>query len=296
MIYLSSDLLRVEICEPNEAPNNTFRFDRAGFVSEIILDGHMRFCASEPNNLWHPSSGGRGLCSEIVFDPSNQFHVGESFPKLGVGLLKKTTDEPYCFYKRYDAEWFPIEVNANPTFVEFQTKSLSSRGIAVEQHKRVEVKGNRLALSMQITNIGEQTLQLREYCHNFISIGGMSIGDAYHLDLPSVKNISQGPLASSEGRDNYAGAETGLYILGHSDQYATIKFGREHFLSELPFKWTLRNSAAKARVTCEESFLPADMAVWCVDHMVSPEVFHTFTLNPNEVEEWQRTYLFELER
>ncbi|MGQ7408281.1 hypothetical protein [Streptococcus suis] len=61
MIYLTNHRLRVEIAEPGERPNDTFRFDRAGFISNVILDGDTHFCANEPMNLRHLSSG-RTVC------------------------------------------------------------------------------------------------------------------------------------------------------------------------------------------------------------------------------------------
>ena len=66
MITLKSNRLRVRIAEPGEAPNQTHRFDRAGFISEIRLDDRISFCASEPENLSHPCTGGRGLCRSIA--------------------------------------------------------------------------------------------------------------------------------------------------------------------------------------------------------------------------------------
>lgn len=295
MIYLLSDRLRVEVCEPGEAPNTTYRFDRAGFVSEVTLDGNTRFCATEPNNLWHPSSGGRGLCSEILFDVSDQFEIGEAFPKLGVGLLKKTKDSPYCFYEKYEAESFPVTVETTSSSAVFKTAAIPVRGYAAEQTKRVEVHGNQLIFTMQITNTGDKTLHIREYCHNFFSIGGMAIGDAYQIDLPCVSGVVLGDLKSSEGADNYKGTASGIQIRSYSDQYAIIKFHPSQFKEELPFCWELYNSAAKASVACAESFLPAGLAVWCVDHMVSPEVFHDFALPCGETETWRRSYSFESE-
>lgn len=295
MIYLQSNRLRVEVCEPKEAPNTTYRFDRAGFVSEVTLDGNTRFCATEPNNLWHPSSGGRGLCSEILFDVSDQFEVGEAFPKLGVGLLKKNENAPYCFYKKYEAELFPVTADTTTSSAVFKTAAIPIRGYAVEQIKRVEVHENQLNFTMQITNVGDKTLHIREYCHNFFSIGGMAIGEAYRIDLPCVDGIPQGDMKSSEGLDNYIGTTSGIQIRSYSDQYATIKFQPSQFKKEQLFCWKMSNTAAKASISCEESFLPGDLAVWCVDHMVSPEVFHDIILHCGETEMWQRSYSFESE-
>lgn len=58
MIILKTDRLMAMIAEPGVAPNNNFRFSRAGAVTQVVLDGSYYFCASEPHHLAHPSSGG----------------------------------------------------------------------------------------------------------------------------------------------------------------------------------------------------------------------------------------------
>lgn len=293
MIYLQSERLRVEVCEPNEAPNTTLRFDRAGFISEVTLDGQTRFCATEPNNLWHPSSGGRGLCSELLCDVSEEFKLDEMFPKLGVGLLKKTENEPYCFYKKYEHKLFPVSVDASEMAAVFKTSAIPCGGYAAEQEKQIEVQGNTLILAMKVTNVGEKSLHIQEYCHNFFSIGGMAVGDAYTVDLPGVKAIEIGNLKSSLGVDNYRGTPTGVQIAGYSNQYATLQFEPTQIGNELPFRWKLNNIAAKASISCEESFHPNSVAIWSVDHMVSPEVFYSFTLQPHQSISWKRAYTFD---
>ena len=100
MITLSSDRLRVELAEPGVSPNNKTRFDRAGYISDVILDGGIYFAASEPRNLVHPCSGGRGFCNEFRFDASAEAAIGEYFPKLGVGLIRKEEDKKYIFHRK----------------------------------------------------------------------------------------------------------------------------------------------------------------------------------------------------
>ena len=60
---IQSELLTVELTSPGSAPNDNFRFDRTGYITEVVLKDGTRFAASEPRNLSHPSSNGRGFCS-----------------------------------------------------------------------------------------------------------------------------------------------------------------------------------------------------------------------------------------
>ena len=131
MITLKSNCLRVEIAQPGEHPNDGVRFDRAGFITEVVLNNERQFCANEPKNLVHPSTGGRGLCCEQMLDLSNQVSAGEQYPKFGVGLILKETDEPYVFYKKYQIDYFPVEYTATETTVEFKTDAIPCMGYAV---------------------------------------------------------------------------------------------------------------------------------------------------------------------
>lgn len=138
MLTLTTDRLRVEISEPGECPNNGFRFDRAAYISEVVLDSERHFCANEPKNLIHPSSSGRGLCCEYGADYSNNVSEGKFYPKLGVGLIKKHA--PYCFYEKYkDVEEFPIDILQTSNSIEFKTHAIECAGYAMNATKKLTI-------------------------------------------------------------------------------------------------------------------------------------------------------------
>jgi len=170
MIYLTSDRLRVEIALPGEAPNTTCRFDRAGFISEVVLDGSVRFAASEPRNMWHPCTGGRGFCNEFKADLTEDCPLGEEFPKLGVGLFPRK-EGPHLFCSIYDTvREFPVSFRADENQVEFVTEPIPSRGYAMASRKRITVSGNEMVMEITAENVGEKPIETEEYCHNFIPI------------------------------------------------------------------------------------------------------------------------------
>ena len=84
MITIESNRLSVTIAEPNQECN-TCRFDRAGFITQVTLDGEYEFCTKE-----YGGTNGMGLCSEIKFDPlSVSAPVGGKFLKPGVGITRR---------------------------------------------------------------------------------------------------------------------------------------------------------------------------------------------------------------
>lgn len=298
MIYLTNDRLRVEIAEPGERPNDTFRFDRAGFISNVILDGDTHFGANEPMNLRHLSSGGRGLCCEFSGDFSEGTPIGEFFPKLGVGLIKQDSQLGYQFAHKYEeVEPYPVTFTHTETSAEFVTAALPCRGIAAETKKTIRIEGNTLILEGAITNVGDKTIVTEEYCHNFLSIDGMAISPDYCLEFPDMNDLG------SERLEGFGGYDHNNFI---ADGKA-IRFEKTETdvsLSVLPtdqadlkdsFTWKLLHKGAKASVTGVDDVKPTSLLIWATDHIVSPEIIQTITVAPGETVTWTRRWTFDAE-
>ena len=292
MIVLKNECLRVEIAEPGEHPNDGVRFDRAGFITEVVLNNERHFCANEPKNLSHPSTGGRGLCCEMMLDLSDEAKVGEVYPKFGVGLIRKETDEPYVFFGAYEVEHFPVEYIATERAVEFKTTAIPCMGYALKQWKKISVEGNCLTVEYMLENVGEKSIALEEYCHNFLSIDGMAISPDYVLDIPGLED--QG---SEAKRDHVSGQET--HLVGNGCGFTFARTDTAVFLYSAqvaaqrgPFVWKLSHKGAKAYVEGEESYVPVRVVVWGADHIISPEVIQRIELQSGETAAWTRKLTF----
>jgi hypothetical protein len=286
MLYLKSDRLYVEVALPGEPPNVTCRFDRAGFVTEVVLDGSHRFCASEPNNLSHPSSGGRGICCEFIFDPSGEAAVGGRFPKFGVGLLEKATDEPYRFMAKYDTDPYNVSFKADESSVTFQTAPKECLGYGVAQTKTVSAEGNVLSVSVRLENTGGKPIRAREYCHNFLTVNGMALGPDYRLEFEDIEGLEDtAGIFSAKGKN---------VSVTHYERAASFM---EVPADKLPqagvFRWTMSNPAAGGRISVKDEIDICHLALWAADHMVSVEAFHKIELQPGETGSWKRSWTFE---
>lgn len=297
MITLQNETLRVEIAEPGEHPNDGVRFDRAGFITEVILNNERHFCANEPKNLAHPSTGGRGLCCEIKLDLCDEAKVGERYPKLGVGLIKKEEEAPYCFFAKYDIDYFPVTFSADKTSVEFVTEPIPCMGYAVRQKKKISICDNTLTVEYYMENVGEKTIDTQEYCHNFISIDGMAVSPDYVISTPQLRDYGNEAFKSvSVGHEGEA-----TNIIGNGHGFTFAKNDVEVSLAapdlngisnEVPFKWSFAHKGAKAHIDYEESYVPDYLAIWTADHIVSPEFMSRITLAPGESTSWSRKLTF----
>lgn len=295
MILLTSNRLRIEIAEPNAYPNTGYRFDRAGFITEVILDDSVRFCAGEPQNLSHPFTGGRGLCCEYKADYSGEVKQGEYYPKLGVGLIKKKG--AYCFYEKYedvlDAE---ILVKNTETMAEFITKPHECKGYAVEIVKKISVEDNRLIMNVAARNVGEKKIVTEEYCHNFLSIDGMAISPEYCLVFPDLRLKSQEIKNMYPTPCNYVVNEKGISFARAELQVSLAELPMDGYQEKIPFRWELFHKGAKAGVKVQEYLSVSGIVLWSVDHIVSPEIFHKICIKPGESCSWCRIWEFYREK
>lgn len=297
MITLKTKRLRVEISEPGECPNDGFRFDRAGFISEVVLDGAKHFCANEPQNLPHPSTGGRGLCSEIKPEVEAVCRDKEKYLKFGVGLISCRTDAPYCFFEKYEnVEEFPVICSFTEMQACFEVQPILCDGYGLREHKKISVSENVLLVEYCFENVGEKVLKLEEYCHNFLSIDGMAISPDYQLELPCMRDFGNEEILSVCGKEcNLVGKGHGLTFKRAELAVSLADVDTTDIRQTAPFCWKLRHVGAKSWVEGEESFVPSRVTVWATDHIVSPEFIHAFTLAPGEKRVWSRKMVFDSE-
>ena len=294
MLTLQNDRLRVEIAEPGEAPNTGFRFDRAGFIADVVLDGAHSFCTSEPLNLIHPSSGGRGLCCEYQCDLSGEVADGEYYPKFGVGLIRK--DGAYVFHRQYaDVREFPVRIETEDNGITFTTEPVECLGYALRAVKKISLDGTKIMLEGQIENAGEKELTIREYCHNFLSPGGMAISPDYQFLFPTA-GILAGERA--ELKNNYPGpvnfefTRDGVQIRRCETAVSLSDIPVEHIASQNPFCYTLLHKSTGLSVHGEDQIDVSGITLWETDHVFSPEIFQTISLSATEKAAWSRSWTF----
>lgn len=296
MFTLESSRLRLEIAEPGERPNTGFRFDRAGFIADVILDGGMHFGAAEPRNLIHPCSGGRGFCSEYRFDCSNEAEVGEFFPKFGVGLIRKEDCEKYIFYKKYrEVKEFETKIHTSGQKAVFETEMPPCLGYGLTAKKTVSVSENAMTMEIEVHNTGEKEIAMEEFCHNFISIDGMAVGSDYQLEMPQIPDLGYERLPNRRGFSGaFRGNGHGLTFCEFTAIDTDTLIRGEDIKKKIPFCWRLLHKGARAYVEGEDYYHPAKIAVWGVDHMFCPEIVHGFLLKPGENHEWKRVWRFDM--
>lgn len=294
MILLQNGTLRVEIAEPGEHPNDGVRFDRAGFITEVVLNNEIHFCGNENKNNIHKTTHGRGLCCEYKMDASSEAKVGERYPKLGVGLVLKENDEKYHFTGTYDIEYFPVEVQSGDTWAEFKTADVLCCGYAAEQVKKVSIEGNVLTVEYELKNVGEKEIVTDEYCHNFINIDGYAMSDDYVLETPMMKDFGNKPLISRRTNtpSKLRACGKGFTFTDVNKDIILQNIDTDGIDTALPFVWMLKNKAAQASIIAEDLYTPSSACIWTTDYVICPEFMHTISIKPGETCKWYRKMTF----
>ncbi|MGB4661094.1 MAG: hypothetical protein WBI07_18125 [Mobilitalea sp.] len=288
-IILKTERLSVEIAEPGEFPNTTTRFDRSGFVVQVTLDNQFAFCTKEPDKLTHPSTGGVGLCSEYQLSaPADEAAKGTQFPKMGVGLLTKEEEGGYVFHYPYPCEPYEINYTKTDTLVRFETKPNPCQGYAASHAKTLEVVENELIMTMEVENVGTKPLVFDEYCHNFMTLEHLPIGDQFYIGM------SVAPQDGKTAKDNdvLIGSGNGFTFSRYSSTAVMISAEKDQISEELPFQWKLTNQNSPAWVSESVSVKPNKISIWSIDHIISPEVFCHFDLALGEKATWSRKWTF----
>jgi hypothetical protein len=285
LIQLTSSRLRVEIAEPGLYYSGS-RFDWTGFITKVTLDERHNFCVTE-SMIPGQGSGGAGLCNEFgINDPIgyDDAKPGDLFPKLGVGLLKRPDEQPYDFFRPYEATPFPTQVDVKSNKASFIVEPLDCRGYAIRMHKDVTVSERQLRIDYQLDNLGDKPIQTTEYCHNFIGIDGYSVGPNYRLDFPYPIKVENPAEILNIQNNTVSWRETPT-----EDFYFRPKGSSQAY----PHRWSLRHQPTGVTVTEESNFSPALIAVWGKGHVISPEVFIRINLEPKSQMKWARIYTFE---
>lgn len=284
---LKNEYLELHIDAPLE--NYSFsRFDWTGKIVQVTFRG-IPLSVIETIDGQGGNAVGRGFCNEFGIDEALGFEeaeIGGWFHKIGVGLLKKDSDH-YLFSKAYKIEpaEFACRVEEHKVLMSCLSKTVN--GYAYALKKEIELHESGFTIKYMLHNTGNKNLKTTEYNHNFIGINGDLIGSNYLLKLPfPLRTERLGEVVNPEQKVDLGG--------GHIKFKDPIK--EQFFFSNLPggrmvdAAWELVHSASKIVISETASFKTDRINLWGWQQVVSPELFHSIDLQPNESTEWSRKY------
>ena len=268
------------------------RFDWSGIIGRVDYNGHQFYA---PLRTVHDPEGHdsvSGPAEEFaMFNPMgfSEARKGESFVKIGVGLLEKDEKEDYHFYRRYRiiraGKW---EIEHESDWIDFIQDFKGERGWAYLYKKKIWlVPGHpELIIEHYLENRGEKTISVNHYNHNFTLIDNVPYGPEYIVEFPfstdhpvSIKDIAR-------YRDNRIEV---IKPLENNALRITVFEGEDpgHYNAAL-----VRNQSTGAAVEFHGDAPITRMVFWAVERAASPEPFTEIHLETGQAKQWTIRYRF----
>ena len=294
---LDNDVIRVSVYLPDAVRGHYrgTRFDWSGIIRQVEYKDH-RFYA--PLHASHDPEG-----HDSVSGPAEEFAMfkpmgfeeadaGQSFVKIGVGLLMKGEESDYFFDGSYElirAGAWEIERDANS--VTFLQELTGERGWAYRYAKTIRLLPGRSELTVEhrLHNTGEKTIDIDNYNHNFTIIDDAPYGPDYRVEFPFATSepISINDLAWF--RDITIEAEKPL---GQKSLWVELYNGE----GRVDYNQALvRNIRSGASVEFRGDAPVTRMVFWAVERAACPEPFIRLHLKPGQDQEWSSHYRFSVD-
>ncbi len=293
-LELDNGQLRVSVYLP-DAEHGYYRgtrFDWSGIIESVETANHRFY---QPLHATHDP-----YTHDCVSGPAEEFAMfnpmgydeaapGESFVKLGVGLLRKRDDSEYRFNGDYalirPGSW---EIEHGRDAITFRQDFEGERGWAYRYQKvlRLVPDAPELIIAHDLENLGIRHIDIDNYNHNFTLIDGKPYGPDYRVEFPITSTIPIRinqrawfrnntievpeplgdaslwiPLYEGAGRTEYNGA-----TVTHKPSGASVEF---------------RGDAPITR-----------MVFWAVERAACPEPFIRLKLAPGQAQAWSSRYRF----
>jgi hypothetical protein len=267
------------------------RFDWSGVIPELIYEGHSYFGQwfSKYSPTMHDAIMGPVQdFSPVGYDDAK---TGETFLKIGIGMVAKP-DEPNYFF----ANTYPLvnpgtwNITKKPDQVTFMHE-LNDKEYAYEYEKTVRLtKGKgEMVLSHSLKNTGKRTIESMVYDHNFFVMDGQASGPDFRVIFPF--KISGDARKTADFGKTQDDQIVFLKELANRDylQFESL-MGYGNRASDYDIKIENHKTGAAVRITSDQTL--AKLAFWSAPKTVCPEPFIHIKVKPGETFKWKINYLF----
>ena len=287
-LTIANDSLRLTLYLPDAEKGyyRGLRFEPSGIVAKAEFDGHTAF---GPFRTPHDPTGHDSICG-----PAEEFDietpagyadakVGETFVKIGVGVLEKAKDAPYTFTGKYKViERGTWDVTSGKDWVEFRHSLSDGRGFAYAYTKRVSLAAKSFVLAHTLRNTGTKPIDTAVYCHNFIIFDGNPVGPDYRITFPFDLT------ALRDGKADFRGKE--LLLPEQVGSVWAKLAGYQQRVEDNQVTVADTRSGAAVKIVGDQP--PLEWRFYAEKTAACPEPFVRIQAAPGEEKKWQSTYTF----
>ena len=305
---ISNKQLRVKIYLPD--PVNGFykgaRFDWSGIINKVELGNHtfygQWFSKIDPTvrDVSYKDDDILVSVNTSAMGPAEEFQTplgydnakeGDSFVKIGVGVLKKRDDTRYAFANLYDiidhGKW---SVNQTANSIEF-TQELSDRatGYGYVYKKTIRLLDDKpeMVIEHGLKNTGTLPIKSLLYDHNFTLFDNLPTADisvTVPYEIKSTRGPDPGAAVITGNRFVYAKAV---------ENTERVTGGLQGFGSNVSdFDFKIENHKAGTGIRIQGNRPLQNASLWSIRSVVAVEPFIEIAADPGKEFTWQYTYTF----
>ena len=305
---LANPALRLKLYLP-DATNGFYRatrFDWSGMVSSLEFAGHRFygpwFQRTDPkvrdfvyqgdDIVAGPCTAATGPAEEFTEIGFADAKPGETFLKIGVGLLRRPDEAAYDRFHVYEitdpGKW---SVRTTRTSVEFtQTLTDPRTGYSYEYRKTIKLAaaGPEMTIQHSLRNTGARPIASRVYNHNFLTLDNQPPGPEIAVSVPFAIASARPPDATlAEIRNNQILFRRTLQA---QERVVTEMNGFGPSPSDYDIRVLNSKSGAGVRITADRPL--ARLMLWSIRAVLAVEPFTDVDIQPGSTFRWTLSYHF----
>lgn len=306
-VQIASDQLvaQVHLPDPNDGFYRGTRFDWSGVIAGVQYQGHQYYAPWYTRRLptvhdyvddgTHIVAGRQSA----ITGPAEEFpqphgyasaQAGDTFVKLGVGVLRKAANAPYSCYESYEiVDPGTRSVRATATSVEFSHELTDARtGFGYVYRKVVTVVSDRpeLVIEHALYNTGEVPIRADQYNHNFLTLDCAPIGPDFRIELPfRIRALSAPDPTSALVREREIRF---LKVLAPHEVVSFSMQGFGHAASDYDIRIENQRIGAGVRITGNRPL--TKLTLWSIRSVLSMEPFIDVSTEPGGQTMWRYNY------
>jgi hypothetical protein len=308
-VEIKSDRISARIYLPDKERGfyRATRFDWSGIIFDLEFAGHHLykpwFTSTDETvrDFVYKTDGIAVAPNSAMTGPVEEFQKpigydtakpGETFLKVGVGLLRKADDTPYQFAKHFElvdgGTWTTRKTSNSITFEQVLGNAQSNYGYIYTKTLRLLGKERQLVIEHHLRNIGQLPITTVVYDHNFLTIDDKTIGTDYSITVPyDIK-----PNRPLDPKFVTIAGNRAEYIADlHGEDRAS--FNMQGF-SDSPKDYDFRivNKSAQLEVRIVGDHPLANANVWSIRNVIGVEPFINVSADPGKEFAWIYTYTY----
>ena len=244
----------------------------------------------------------RGTIHDAIMGPVEEFRTGDSalgydqakpgetFVKIGVGVLRKPAEAEYKFSTNYEivngGKW-TSHASAGQAHFRHQLTDPSGYAYVYEKTIRLLKDQPRMVIEHRLKNTGKLAIETSVYNHNFFVIDGQPSGPDFAVTFPfavqAVADVSKTAVVSGNKLTYVRELPAGESV------YTELK-GYGATAGDYDIRVENTREKVGAHITGDQPL--SKLVFWSIRTTLCPEAYVSMKIAPGKTSEWKITYDF----